>query len=458
MAQWIPRGTVIKNVAIRKLLASDQQWQLYDTRNKTYILAVDIDLFGLWCDHFSDVENLFTPYDGDDTFMVFASTGSYLISSLCHGPYPENISQLEAFAATFSGASKEYNLENAIYIEEYSMILPVCFDGDISRNAVVFGKWLTGGVEVSVQETDSIRSLTSWIPTQALYKTMELADIEIEAKADVKIDQEGTPLTEGSTTIPSEKFTLVGRKDLEAFINEHIVDVLRKPDEYERMGIGFPGATILYGPPGSGKTFAIEKLAEYLGWPRFDINSESIGSPYIHETGKKISQVFDEAIRYAPSVIIIDEMESYLSEREGKEQHHVEEVAEFLRKIPEAIDNHVLVFAMTNLLDSVDPAIRRRGRFDYIVEVGMASKEEIRNLLEAKMKDLPIDEDVDVEYLANSLSGHPLSDVTFILRESGRIAVKNGKRKIDQECVSEALSMISKKDGKKTRTIGFSIN
>ena len=457
MTQWIPRGTIINGKAIRKLLASAKDWQIYDTRTDAYVLAVSKELFFHWSDINSSVDGIFSGFEGSEDVMVFTSSESYLIASLDRGPYPENVSQIEAFAIAFKDASKEYNLEDAIYIEEYSMILPIHYDDNTDNNDVVFGKWITGGVEVSVKEIDSIINLTSWIPTQTLFKTIELAEIELEEKVDVKekTDQSENIVKENS--IPEERFTLIGRDSLETFINDHIVDVLRKPKEYERMGIGFPGATILYGPPGSGKTFAVERLADYLGWPRYDINSESIGSPYIHETGKKIAQVFDDAIRNAPAVIVIDEMESYLSAREGKDQHHVEEVAEFLRKIPEAVENHVLVFAMTNLLESVDPAIRRRGRFDYIIEVGMASKTEILKLLEAKMKNLPIDEDVDAESIAEKLSEHPLSDVSFVLREAGRNAVKAGFDEINMACFDKALSMIPKKDTKKAKSIGFTV-
>ncbi|WP_240700857.1 ATP-binding protein, partial [Vibrio sp. F13] len=79
------------------------------------------------------------------------------------------------------------------------------------------------------------------------------------------------------------------------------------------MGIEGPSSFILYGPPGCGKTYAAEKLVNHLGWPVFKVDSASVASPYIHETSKKISEVFNEAMRCSPSVILIDEMESYTS-------------------------------------------------------------------------------------------------------------------------------------------------
>ena len=164
---------------------------------------------------------------------------------------------------------------------------------------------------------------------------------------------------------------------MEQFFNDNIVDIVLNQEQYKRMGISFPGATILHGPPGCGKTYAVEKLAEYLGWKRFDIDSSTVASSYIHDTSKKISEVFSAAIKAAPSILVIDEMEAFLSNRNmagPSGTHHIEEVAEFLRRIPEAISKGVLVFAMTNMIDTIDPAILRRGRFDHIIEVKIDRK------------------------------------------------------------------------------------
>ena len=222
------------------------------------------------------------------------------------------------------------------------------------------------------------------------------------------------------------------------------------------MGISFPGATVLHGPPGCGKTYAVEQLAQYLGWPRFDIDSQSIGSPYIHETSRKISEIFQQAIEAAPSVLVIDEMEAFLSERGNaltSGLHHAEEVAEFLRRIPEAVSKGVLIFAMTNMVDMIDPAILRRGRFDHVIEVKMPSADEISALLRAKFQELPVDETVQVPVIAGVLDGHPMSDVVFVLREAGRLAVKSGLAAMSQACFLQAMEQLP--DGQKLSSTIF---
>ena len=161
----------------------------------------------------------------------------------------------------------------------------------------------------------------------------------------------------------------------------------------------------------------------------------------------------------APSVLVIDEMEAFLSERQSgmSGQHHVEEVAEFLRRIPEAIKNRVLIIAMTNKLEMIDPAILRRGRFDHVVKVGMASEAEVRALLEKLVTDLPCEDDIDVTKLAKHLTGRPLSDVAFAVREGARLAARAGKDRLDQSSLLLAMDAtpLRSNDENASRKIGF---
>src|SRR5213075_2604499 len=122
------------------------------------------------------------------------------------------------------------------------------------------------------------------------------------------------------------------------------------------------------------------------------IEASTVASPYIHETSKKVAALFDKAIESAPSVLVIDEMEAFLADRQmgsGSSHHRVEEVGEFLRRIPDAGKNNVLVVAMTNRIEMIDPAILRRGRFDHVVKVDMASENEVLSLLQSLVGQLP---------------------------------------------------------------------
>jgi SpoVK/Ycf46/Vps4 family AAA+-type ATPase len=254
-------------------------------------------------------------------------------------------------------------------------------------------------------------------------------------------------------------FHLPGRPDLERLFNEHIIDIVRDPDRYKAFGINFPTALALHGPPGCGKTYAVEKLVDFLDWPIFTIDSNTIGSPYIHETSKKVAAIFDKALDAAPSAIVIDEMESYLTDRQGGGQtglHHVEEVAEFLRRIPEANKNNVLVIGMTNRIEMIDPAILRRGRFDHVVEVSMPSADEVSAALSELLENMPTDESVDPTALSARLAGRPMSDVAYVVREAGRHAARNGLNALSQSCFLDALTLAPERIREdKTNPIGF---
>jgi cell division protease FtsH len=257
----------------------------------------------------------------------------------------------------------------------------------------------------------------------------------------------------------SKVFELAGRAELAAFFNEHIVDIVLNRDRYKTLGIEFPSAVILHGPPGTGKTFAVERLVDFLGWPSFQIDASSVASPYIHETSKKVAQIFEKAMENAPSVLMIDEMEAFLADREmGSGHHRVEEVAEFLRRIPEAVKHEVLIIAMTNRIDMIDPAIQRRGRFDHVIKVDFASEIEVQSLLDKLLSSLPKEPDVDSKPLAQELAGRPLSDVAFVVREGARLAARSGKEQLDQASLLAALSTTPAREregGETKRRVGF---
>ena len=468
MNQFLPRGCHISSEnRIKKMVASGCDWQIYLTNLDAYVLAVKTALYDKWIADYSLPEGIFLNELINDC-KVFLSSSNYLVSSMERGPYPEDNGQIEAFSIAFKTAKELYpnaDVHDAIYIEEYSLLLPASFESSLVDEGIVYGKWLTGGINVSIDSFDRVSRIMSWLSKDALMRSAQIAGFDVTVTNDTPISNETIEektvengLAEDDVLVPAitESFTLIGRPELEQFFNDNIIDIVLHQEQYKRMGISFPGATILYGPPGCGKTYAVEKLSEYLGWRRFDIDSSTIASSYIHDTSKKISEVFHEAIKAAPSILVIDEMEAFLSDRSmagPSGTHHVEEVAEFLRRIPEAISKGVLVFAMTNMIDSIDPAILRRGRFDHIVEVKMASAEEIAALLKNRFTELPVDETVNADEIAKSLDGHPMSDVTFVLREAGRFAVKRNLDYINGECFDDAVNLLPKK--KERTKIGF---
>ena len=465
MEQLLPRGFALSlDSRVKRMVASGDNWQIYTTNINGYALAVRPELFELWTQHYRFPDGLFLPEGIHPDCRILSGSRDYMIASMEQGPYPGDTGQVEAFSMTFKRECDKYpmaDFHDGIYIEEFSRLMPVSEKPADWDRGLTYGKWLCAGVHVSITDLERMRNIMNWMPGDALERFVKIAGFSVAEPASDRyasgtLNGETRQRVAGAPAEKGERFVLTGRPALEEFFNDHILDIVLHREAYERMGISFPGATILHGPPGCGKTFAVERLCEHLGWPRFDIDSASIGSTFIHDTSKKIAGVFQDAIQSAPSIIVIDEMEAFLSDRgmtSSSGTHHIEEVAEFLRRIPEANAKGVLIFAMTNMLDKVDAAITRRGRFDHIIEVGMPSAEEVESLLRFKLSTLPVVEDLDIPKIAGQLADHPMSDVTFVLREAGRSAVKSGKDKMDMACFEVGLKALPKQ--KEKNPIGF---
>ena len=479
---WLPRGYELADGStVRSLLFSGDDWQIFDTDGSANVLLARTELAQRWTDAKVLEESLLCELTfGSMTFRNLSTHKRYAITPVENANSPASKVDAIAFSLALKecrNLSLDVSFHDAIYVEQYSRLLPTWTLTPHLDDATVLGTWITGGVVISTNSFRRLTSLTGWMPAGDLAEIVKAAGFPVPADAGVLTKNKPTshPETAGKSAIADastepegpkstpqqtvpKAFRLPGRPQLEEFFNEHVIDIIFNADKYRAMGIEFPSAIVLHGPPGCGKTFAVERLVEFIDWPSYSIDSNSVGSPYIHATSKKISEVFDKAIDGAPSVIVVDEMESFLSDRQSGGTlglYHVEEVAEFLRRIPEAIKNRVLIIAMTNLIDMIDPAILRRGRFDHIIEVGMPSRLEVASLLDSLLSKLPKSDDLDLDVVLDAMTGQALSDSAFVLREASRLAAKTGKSQLDQESLDAALNSLPKDKEKKARRIGF---
>lgn len=470
---WMPVGfSTPGGEKVRLALQEGLDWQIYESQAGNRILVAKESIASRWHEAGLIESGQFKKFEyGGDTFYEFSSPKEYALSHLAESESPQNKNEALSFASALKGTRDlelVCSLHDSIYVERLSRLLPTFTLSPAVPDAVVFGTWLTGGVPVSVESFRRLRMLMGWLGASNLQDVIVSGGFKVSEKIistkplPKTVVKEETALEEdvSEKTDGSNQFKLAGRPELELFINEHVVDIIENEARYKALGIEFPSAIILHGPPGCGKTFAVERLVDYLGWPSFQIEASSVASPYIHETSKKVAEVFETAIKNSPSVLIIDEMEAFLADRQsgaGSSSHRIEEVAEFLRRIPEAIKNHVLIIAMTNRIEMIDPAILRRGRFDHVVKVDMASEEEVCDLLQKLVSELPCEKDVNVELLAGSLAGRPLSDVAFAVREGARLAARAGNEKLDQKSLMLALNMTNPRQIEEatSRKIGF---
>ncbi|MBK7417593.1 MAG: ATP-binding protein [Nitrospira sp.] len=472
LVNWLPIGFNLPDGShTKQALYEGPGWQIIDTASGKRALLAKEDLAQRWISSGLLAPGVLSPLSfGTLKLSAVTSPASQVLCPVSSSRAPNSKREALAFAVALKATRAcdlTSPLQDALYIEKLQRLLPTYSISSCTDDATVLGYWLTGGARIPVTSFRRLTHTLNWLAPAQLKDIIEEAGFSVTEGSSLDSQTTSADTTEGAlpshhaaatTKSPHARFELPGRPELELFFNEHVVDIIQHPDRYKALGINFPSAVILHGPPGCGKTFAVQRLIDFLGWPSYEINASSVASPYIHETSRKVAQVFAEAIEHSPSIIVIDEMEAFLADRtNGAGHHRVEEVAEFLRRIPEAVQHRVFIVAMTNRIEMIDPAILRRGRFDHIIQVSNATQPEIAALLTTLLSSLPTEPDVKIAPLAEALSGRPLSDVSFMVREGARLAARSGKARLGHTDMLAALHATPTRqtDIPSTTRIGF---
>ncbi len=239
---------------------------------------------------------------------------------------------------------------------------------------------------------------------------------------------------------------------------EEIVDFLKEPRKYTKLGARIPKGVLLVGPPGTGKTLLAKAIAGEAGVPFFSISGSDFVEMFVGVGASRVRDLFEDAKKNAPCIVFIDEIDAVARRRgTGMGGGHDEREQTLNQMLVEmdgfGINEGIIVMAATNRVDILDPAIMRPGRFDRKIVVGrpdVAGREEI---LAVHAKNKPIGEDVDLKQVAQTTAGFTGADLENLLNEAAIITAKDGRAFITQPDIQKAFIKVGIGAEKRSRVI-----
>ena len=239
---------------------------------------------------------------------------------------------------------------------------------------------------------------------------------------------------------------------------EEIVDFLRAPKKYTKLGARIPKGVLLVGPPGTGKTLLAKAIAGEAGVPFFSISGSDFVEMFVGVGASRVRDLFEEAKKNAPCIVFIDEIDAVARRRgTGMGGGHDEREQTLNQMLVEmdgfGVNEGIIVMAATNRVDILDPAIMRPGRFDRKVHVGRPDVGGREEILSVHAKNKPLGDDVDLKQIAQTTAGFTGADLENLLNEAAIIAAKEDRAYITQADIKKAFVKVGIGAEKKSRVI-----
>ena len=216
-------------------------------------------------------------------------------------------------------------------------------------------------------------------------------------------------------------------------IREMIELPLKHPELFDRLGIGAPRGVLLYGPPGTGKTLIAEAVANESGASLYSVRGPEIMGQYYGQSEERLRDIFKEASENSPSIVFLDEIDSIAPNRDSVSGEVERRVVAQLLTLMDGLGDRgsVIVIGATNREDSIDPALRRPGRFDREIEIGVPGRKGRADILNVHTRDMPLTEDVDIDVLAGLTQGFVGADLAALCREAAMRCLSSRMSSID---------------------------
>jgi len=237
-----------------------------------------------------------------------------------------------------------------------------------------------------------------------------------------------------------------GLKKEIALIREMVELPLRHPELFERLGIDPPKGVLLHGPPGTGKTLIAKAVANETDATFISISGPEIMSKFYGESERQLREIFERAKREAPSIIFIDELDSIAPKREEVTGEVERRVVAQLLALMDGLEarGQVVVIGATNRPNALDPALRRPGRFDREIEIGIPDRNGRYEILQIHTRGMPLADDVDLEKLADITHGFVGADLASLCKEAAMHALRRilPEINLDEEIPAEVIGKL----------------
>ena len=269
----------------------------------------------------------------------------------------------------------------------------------------------------------------------------------VSDETEIELKEEPYKPEEGKKEVSDIHYEDIGGLGRELQLVREMIELpLRHPEIFERLGIQPPKGVLLYGPPGTGKTLIAKAVANEVDAHFISLSGPEIMSKYYGESEKGLREKFEEAEQNAPAIIFIDEIDSIAPKREETKGEVERRIVAQLLSLMDGLKGRgqVIVIAATNLPDSIDPALRRGGRFDREIEIGIPDKKGRLEIFQVHTRGVPLADDVRIDEFANSTHGFVGADISLLVKEAAMHALRKviPQIKLDEEIPDEVLDKL----------------
>ena len=277
--------------------------------------------------------------------------------------------------------------------------------------------------------------------------TVPVGIVVVDQKTEVTIKEMADDKTASTFTSQVSYEDIGGLEEELKRIREMIELPIKHPELFDRLGITAPKGVLLYGPPGTGKTLIAKAVAKESGASFFSIQGPEIMGSYYGQSEERLRNVFDKAEDSAPSIVFIDEIDSIAPNRNDVNGEVERRVVAQLLTLMDGLSGRgdVIVIAATNREESIDPALRRPGRFDREIEIGIPGRDGRKDILAVHLRSMPLDEDVSTDRLANLTQGFVGADLAALAREAAMKCLTRNLINLDLDKPIPQSTLISMK-------------